>query len=553
LVDALDTLWIMDLKEEFAEAVEEVHKIDFTTSLRAQLPLFETTIRYLGGLLGAYDISGGKERILVDKAVELADVLLGAFDTPNRMPLLFYSWKPKWASKPHRAGTRNILSELGSLSMEFTRLAQITKEQRFYDAVARITNEFEKWQMDTKLPGMWPVQVDASGCNTTVTVTTSAAHVQSEPTTPPALPILDDEPDIKRKLLDTPLHDNKVKRQLFDVPSAEPENQSPLKKGKTPAPKSAVTGQSLPGEEECEPQGLASPPYALREMFTLGSLSDSLYEYMPKMYMLLGGLNPQYKTMHERAMKTVKANLLYRPMTPDGTNVLFTGKMDVSTRKGYRKHLTPIMTHLTCFVGGMFGVGAKIFERPEEIDIASKLTDGCIWAYDSTNTGIMPEVFHTVACADRDSCPWNETAWHEALDPYRARRLGKSGHHHHAKRQLGGFEESFDTSPKKPSLNAGTPMIPKADEAVKPAEQASSTSTPSETQTWLYGAADATFPTVYTPPPPLSHEEYVANRIRDERLPAGFSTIDDRRYILRPEAIESVFIMSVSSLSSYHT
>lgn len=35
-------------------------------------------------------------------------------------------------------------------------------------------------------------------------------------------------------------------------------------------------------ETICEPQGLASPPHAFHESFTLGSQSDSLYEYLPK-------------------------------------------------------------------------------------------------------------------------------------------------------------------------------------------------------------------------------------------------------------------------------
>lgn len=94
LVDALDTLWIMGLKDEFANAVDEVKKIDFTTSLRKDIPLFETTIRYLGGLLGAHDISNHKYPVLLDKAVELAEILIGAFDTPNRMPQTFYNWAP---------------------------------------------------------------------------------------------------------------------------------------------------------------------------------------------------------------------------------------------------------------------------------------------------------------------------------------------------------------------------------------------------------------------------------------------------------------------------
>lgn len=94
LVDALDTLWIMDMKDEFSQAVDEVKKIDFTTSAREDIPVFETVIRYLGGLLGAYDISGQRYPVLLEKAEELAEILMGAFDTPNRMPVLYYRWTP---------------------------------------------------------------------------------------------------------------------------------------------------------------------------------------------------------------------------------------------------------------------------------------------------------------------------------------------------------------------------------------------------------------------------------------------------------------------------
>lgn len=94
LVDSLDTLWMMGLKTEFEEAVELVKKIDFTTTPRNDIPLFETTIRYLGGLLAAYEVSDAQYSILLEKAVELGEVLMGAFDTPNRMPMTYYLWKP---------------------------------------------------------------------------------------------------------------------------------------------------------------------------------------------------------------------------------------------------------------------------------------------------------------------------------------------------------------------------------------------------------------------------------------------------------------------------
>jgi hypothetical protein len=45
---------------------------------------FETTIRSLGGLLGAYDLSGDNR--LLQLAVDLADRLLAAYDTPSGLP-----------------------------------------------------------------------------------------------------------------------------------------------------------------------------------------------------------------------------------------------------------------------------------------------------------------------------------------------------------------------------------------------------------------------------------------------------------------------------------
>lgn len=58
LVDSLDTLWILGLKEDFELAVRACEEIDFTTTETKDINVFETTIRYMGGFLAAYDISG---------------------------------------------------------------------------------------------------------------------------------------------------------------------------------------------------------------------------------------------------------------------------------------------------------------------------------------------------------------------------------------------------------------------------------------------------------------------------------------------------------------
>ena len=468
LVDSLDTLWMMDLKDEFEEAVDAVKDIDFTTSARNDIPLFETVIRYLGGLLGAYDISGATYRILLDKAVELADILMGSFDTPNRMPITYYLWKPTFASQPHRAKTRVVLAELGSLSLEFTRLAQITKEPKYYDAVARIANELELWQNHTKLPGLWPLKVDASGCKkTSVAASTSRYLSQSESKVnkPMSIPekaaanraaALDPEskPTLKETFEDSEQGEaveNEVegrgKVSKVNASAAVPSTadiganahtsdkdrsalrpQGSIRKRDVTVKPEAGPGFTVndePEQPECEPQGLASPPSSGIEEFTLGGQADSVYEYLPKEYVLLGGLEPKYQSMYEMAADVSKERLIYRPMIPDEErSILQAGVLKTSGKEKPEDepNFRAEGTHLTCFVGGMFAVGAKIFERNEDMDIARKLTDGCIWAYEATNTGIMPENYMSIACKNSENCPWNETLWKEKLDPYGAQR-----------------------------------------------------------------------------------------------------------------------------------
>jgi mannosyl-oligosaccharide alpha-1,2-mannosidase len=86
LIDTMDTLWIMGLKEEFNSAITDIMKIDFGNTTLEEVNLFETNIRHLGGLLSAYELSG--EKRLLAKAKEVGEMLYHAFDTPNHMPVV---------------------------------------------------------------------------------------------------------------------------------------------------------------------------------------------------------------------------------------------------------------------------------------------------------------------------------------------------------------------------------------------------------------------------------------------------------------------------------
>jgi mannosyl-oligosaccharide alpha-1,2-mannosidase len=113
LVDAMDALWIMDLKEEFKDAATAAANIDFTTSTEDTINVFETTIRYLGGFLAAYDLSG--EKSLLDLAVKVGEMLYVAFDTPNHFPITRWDVNAAKAGATQVASDWNLVSEIGSL------------------------------------------------------------------------------------------------------------------------------------------------------------------------------------------------------------------------------------------------------------------------------------------------------------------------------------------------------------------------------------------------------------------------------------------------------
>lgn len=83
-IDAYDTLWIMDLKNEAAEAKNLIFaNINF--DIDKDVSMFETTIRVLGGLLSSYEMDG--DRVWIRHANELGIRLLPSFNSPHGLPV----------------------------------------------------------------------------------------------------------------------------------------------------------------------------------------------------------------------------------------------------------------------------------------------------------------------------------------------------------------------------------------------------------------------------------------------------------------------------------
>lgn len=104
------------------------------------------------------------------------------------------------------AGTGDPSASPASLCLEFTRLAQLTGQDKYWSAIERVRVFLYRTQDDSLLPGMWPRQI----------------NFQQE------------------------------RVDQYDG-------------------------------------------------FTIGALADSLYEYLPKMYILTGGLAETYMTMYHKA------------------------------------------------------------------------------------------------------------------------------------------------------------------------------------------------------------------------------------------------------------
>ena len=152
LVDSLDTLLILGLMQEFKDATKASTSLDFAWSHEAEISTFGTNIRYLGAFLAAYDLSG--DHALLYKAIEVGELLLAAFDTPSHLPVAKFRWQEA-ASGAIQNTSFTTIAELGSYSLEFTHLSQVTGDMRFYDASLRGI------QLKTSLPGMWPQDLDA--------------------------------------------------------------------------------------------------------------------------------------------------------------------------------------------------------------------------------------------------------------------------------------------------------------------------------------------------------------------------------------------------------
>lgn len=136
IVDALDTLMIMDCPEETARAREWI-KDDLDYKFDYPVNVFETTIRMLGGLLSAHHWSKGDDMYL-DKAVDLAQSLLGAFQSSLGLPFSSVNLDTGKGIPNHVDGGASSTAEVSTIQLEFKYLAKLTGENLYWEKVEKV-------------------------------------------------------------------------------------------------------------------------------------------------------------------------------------------------------------------------------------------------------------------------------------------------------------------------------------------------------------------------------------------------------------------------------
>ncbi|USW49020.1 Putative glycoside hydrolase family 47, six-hairpin glycosidase-like superfamily [Septoria linicola] len=157
IVDSIDTAIIMGLTDIVNDMLDFTAQVNFTTTefldAGEGVQLFETNIRYVGGLLGAYDLlqsgqfgSYDQQKVdaLLSQAIILADKVAYGFNTPTGIPAVFVNFTSNepivGTYKDDRTNTTfnsTNSASIGTFILEWGRLSDLTGNSTYRELVER--------------------------------------------------------------------------------------------------------------------------------------------------------------------------------------------------------------------------------------------------------------------------------------------------------------------------------------------------------------------------------------------------------------------------------
>eukprot|EP00049_Salpingoeca_infusionum_P022704 m.8272 g.8272 ORF g.8272 m.8272 type:complete len:630 (+) comp5339_c0_seq2:127-2016(+) len=155
LIDALDTMYLMGLHDDFKEARDWV-ETSLNFDQNQDVNLFECTIRVLGGLLSTYSLT--KDKMFLEKATDLGDRLIHGFNDQSGVPFSDVNLLTKVAHKP-KWGPDSSTAEISTIQLEFKYLSYLTKDKRYFD---KATQVMEHLHSLPKKDGLVPIFINAN-------------------------------------------------------------------------------------------------------------------------------------------------------------------------------------------------------------------------------------------------------------------------------------------------------------------------------------------------------------------------------------------------------
>ncbi|KAK4696648.1 hypothetical protein P7C71_g1288, partial [Lecanoromycetidae sp. Uapishka_2] len=173
IVDALDTLMIMNLTSRLSHAREWMStSLDYDQD--HEVNTFETTIRMLGGLLSAHYLStefpdmapltdddqgAPGEDLYLEKAADLADRVLGAFDSDSGVPYASVNLHTQKGKASHVDGGASSTAEAASLQLELKYLSMLTGEKNYWERAENVIKVIDDNGMED---GLLPIFIYAT-------------------------------------------------------------------------------------------------------------------------------------------------------------------------------------------------------------------------------------------------------------------------------------------------------------------------------------------------------------------------------------------------------
>ncbi|KAK4287887.1 hypothetical protein Pmani_039056 [Petrolisthes manimaculis] len=333
LVDALDTLWIMELKEEFSEAREWVaSQLNF--NLNQEVNLFETTIRVLGGLLSTYHLTN--DQLFLDKAIDLGDRLVLGFNSGSGVPFADVNLYSRRASKP-RWGPDSSTSEVTTIQLEFRDLSRLTGKAiyegwegvgGFVGGLGGLGREGKRWGPDSSTSEVTTIQLEFR--------------------------------DLSR-LTGKAIYEEKasfVSEHIHTLAKTD---------GLVPIFINAQTGQ-----------------WRSHSTITLGARGDSYYEYLLKQWIQTGRTLDYLRDDYNQSVTGMEKHLASHTHP---SRLLFFGELHGSTKNFVNK-----MDELTCYLPGTLALGTHYGMPRHHMDLAQRLMYTCVQTWLRQPTHLAPEI-----------------------------------------------------------------------------------------------------------------------------------------------------------------